>query len=173
MSDEIEFRGPAMRALTEKQQRYVLAMLADPFGNPTKWARAAGYSDASGGAKVKAHYLSHDPRIEAAVQEVARTALNGRGPLLGLAVVMRAAANPKDKNHFKAGVALLNRTGFHETTEHHVNVNHTDGTGQAMVARIKDLAGALGMDPAALLGVNAMPAEPMKLIEGEVVEEKS
>lgn len=172
MSDDVEWYGPAMRALTERQQRYVRAMLADPFGNPTRWAREAGYSDVAGGAKVRAHYLAHDSRIEAAVQEVARTALNGRGPLLGLAVVMRAAANPKDKNHFKAGVALLNRTGFHETTEHLMNVRHTDQTGEGMVARIKELASALGVDPAVLLGVNAAP-EPMKVIEGDAVEAKT
>lgn len=169
MTDGTPYYGPAMAELTEKQQAYVLAMLADPFGNPTSWARAAGYSDVKEGAKVRGHYLSHDKRIEAAVQEVARAHLHTYGPLLGIAVAMRIARDESHPKQLMAAQALLNRTGFHETSEHRVTMEHTDRTGAAMARRIRELAEALGLDPAKLLGANAGP-EPMKVIEGQVAD---
>lgn len=167
MSDE--HFGPAMRALGPMQRRFVLAILADPFGNGARWARAAGYSDASEAAKVTAHRLLHDPKVEAAIAEMTREQLNVLGPVLATAGLIRIARNAKHPKHFQALEALANRTGFHETSEHRVSVHHTDRTGVAMAERIRALAVQLGMDPAALLGANA-PAEPMKLIEGEATE---
>lgn len=167
MDPEISEHGPAMRALTEQQRRYVLAQLADPFGNATRWAKAAGYSDTAGGAKVRAHANAHNPKIEAAVHEVARQYLNANGPLLGIAVAMKIARNPKHPKQLRAAEMLLNRVGMHEMTEHKVTVDHRDQTGAAMVERIKQVAAALGLDVATLLGANAAPAD-MKLIEGTV-----
>lgn len=171
--DDLESFGPAMRALTEKQRRYVLAMLANPFGNPTRWARDAGYSDVKEGAKVRAHFLAHNPAIERAVNEVARQWLTTRGPILGIAVMMRTAANPDHPKQLRAAEMLANRAGFHETTEHTVNVNHSDRTGVAMAERIRALAGVLGVDADRLLGLNAPVTEPVKLIEGEVTHEET
>jgi hypothetical protein len=159
-----------MEALTAKQRLFVLAMASDPLATPAEWARAAGY-DPHGSDRVAGHHLSRSPKIEAAARELARAHLDTFGPLLGIGVMMNIARQPGHRDQLKAAAMLANRTGFHETTVHNVNVNHTDRTGAAMVARIKDLAGALGVDPAALLGANAVP-EPMKVIEGEVVEEK-
>jgi hypothetical protein len=47
ISEEVE-HGPAMRALTDKQRKFVMAALADPEGNPVAWARLAGYRDQGG-----------------------------------------------------------------------------------------------------------------------------
>jgi phage terminase small subunit len=163
MNEEIEGYGPAMRALTEKQQRYVLAMLADPFGNATQWARAAGYSDKSEGAKVAAFHNAHNPLIEAAANEVARQYLGTMGPVLGVAVAMRIARDAKHPKQLRAAEMLLNRVGLHEKTEHHV-VTH--GGGGDILQRITDAASLLGVDPAALLGANT--PVPMKVIEGTV-----
>lgn len=167
LMSEVEL-GPAMAALTEKQRAYVYAQLSDPFGNPTRWARAAGYSDHMERAKVTGHLLSHNPKIEAAVQELARSYGNTLGPLLGLSVVMRIAKDKSHPKHFAAGVALMDRFGLPAMTEQRVSVQHTDQTGAAMVERIRDLAQALGIDPAVLLGSNA-PAD-VKLIEGKAEE---
>lgn len=161
-----------MRALSEMQRNYVLAQGADPFGNPTRWARKAGFSEASKGAlRVTAHRLAHDVRVQAAVMEFARGTLSAVGPILATSAMLRVAANPKHPKHLRAAEMLANRVGLHETTEHVVNVNHSDRTGAAMAERIKQMAGVLGIDPGQLLGVNAGPA-PM-LIEGEVANEKA
>lgn len=161
MNEEIPL-GPAMTALTPLQRRFVLAMIADPLATPTEWARAAGY-DPKGSDRVAGHDLSRSPKIEAAANELARAHLHTFGPVLGIGVMMMIARNKDHKDQLKAAAALANRSGFHETTEHTVRVEHTDRTGTAMAARIKVLADALGIDPAQLLGVNAAPE--MKLIE--------
>jgi phage terminase small subunit len=144
-----------MARLTDKQRLYVLSMAADPFGTPTGWARAAGYSDHMERAKVAGHTLSHDPKIEAAVQEYAKTALGTLGPMLASAGLLRIARKKDHPHHFRALEAIANRVGLHETTEHHVKVQHTDRTGAAMIERIRALAAKHGMDPGALLGQNA------------------
>lgn len=172
MLDGVEGFGPKMRALSEKQRAYVLAMLSDPLGNPTKWARAAGYSDVKGGAKVRGHHCAHDDRVMEAAQEEAARHLHTVGPVLGIGVMFQIARTNGHKHQLKAAEALANRAGFHEKTEHLVNVNHRDQTGAAMVERIKTLAAMLGVDAEKLLGANAAeaPAALPKVIEGEAVE---
>lgn len=164
---ELTGYGPAMSKLSEKQQRYVLAMLADPFGNPTRWARAAGYSDASDACKVKGHYLSHNPKIDAAADEVAKQYLGTMGPILGVATVMRIARNPRHPKQLRAAEMLLNRVGLHEKTEHHVTVDH--GNTGDVVQRIRDAAALLGVPVEQLLGAN-VAAQPMKVIEAQAIE---
>src|SRR5438045_651247 len=133
--------GPAMRALTDRQRKFVLAMAADPFGSAAAWARAAEFSDKSQAAKVTGHRLKHDEKVQKAITELARTHLQTFGPMLATAGLLRIASDPKHKNHLRALEMLANRVGLHETTEHHVTVERTDRTGAAMVERIKELAG--------------------------------
>lgn len=168
MTDDTNF-GPAMRALSEQQRRFVLAMLTEPFKPAAHWARVAGYSDVKEGAKVRAHHLVHDPRIEAAVAEVARATLNIIGPVLATQGLIRIAKNPKHPKHHWALEKLANRTGFHETTEHKVTVDHM-GSAEDVADRIRRAAELLGIDPAQLLGVNAGPA--MKVIEHDATPAK-
>lgn len=166
MSDDIYEYGPAMRQLTAKQRLYVFAMLTEPFGNPTQWARTAGYSDSSSAAKVAGFHLAHNPKITSAVNEVAQRHLTTLGPVLGLAVMMKVARDPGHPKQLRAAEMLANRSGFHEKTEHTVSVHHSDHTGVAMVDRIRNLAAALGIDAAKLLGVNDAP----RVIEGTMVD---
>lgn len=159
--------GPAMRAITDLQRRFVLAMFSAPTANASSWARSAGFSAASPGAlRVTAHRLMHDPKIAAAVQEFAAQNLSVVGPALSLGVMMKIARSKGHKDQFKAAAALANRAGFHEKTEHHVVVDHLGG--ESAVDRIRRAAALLGVDPVELLGANA--AEPMKLIEGKVID---
>jgi phage terminase small subunit len=169
MSDDDSTRwGPAMAELTEKQRQYVLAMASDPLGTATSWAKAAGYADdGSSMVRVTAHRLSHDPRIKTAVYECARSTIDSIGPMLGIAVMLKIARDNTHPKQLAAAIALANRSGFHETTEHVMHVQHTDRTGAAMIERIKELAGELGLDAARLLGANApeKPQPEMKVIE--------
>lgn len=150
-----------MMALTEMQRKFVLAMASDPFGGAKKWAIAAGYSNVKDGAKVRGHELVHSPKIEAAVLEVGRSMISTVGPVLAAHAMLRVAANPKAKNHLRAVEMLANRVGLHEVQE--INVRRTDLTGDALIERLRLLAGALGIDPASLVGANTGP----KLIEHE------
>lgn len=161
MDDLVEL-GPAMRALTERQRKFVLAMAVNPYGNAAAWARAAGYSDVKEGAKVRGHHLMHSPAVEAAVLEVAQGMMNTAGPILAAAGMLRAAANPRHKRHMQAVEMLANRVGLHEVKE--VRVKKTDETGEALMERIRRLAGVLGVDADGLVGANV--AAP-KLIEAK------
>jgi phage terminase small subunit len=154
--------GPLMAALTEKQRRFVMAMASDPFGSATKWAKSAGYSNKSEGAKVTAHYLMHDPRIAPAAREFAGDLMNVQGPVVAVAVMMKIAMNQNHPQQLKAAEMIANRVGLHETQE--IHVHKTDNTGAALLERIKVAAAALGVDPAQFLGANTEP----KLIEGKV-----
>lgn len=165
--EDIEL-GPLMRALTEKQRRFVMAMACDPFGSASGWAKAAGYSDTGEACKVRGSQLIHDPRIEAAVAEFARGCLNTVGPLLGTHALLTIAADREHPKHLRAVEMLLNRVGLHEKTEHHVSVAHIDQTGAAMAERIKRLAEKYGIDAGRLLGGERV--ESMKLIEGTAEE---
>ncbi len=157
-----------MQALAPKQREFVLALVTDPFGNATEWARAAGYSDSSGAAKVKAHWLMHHPKVELAVKEVSRQLMHTVGPAVAAQGLLRIAQNPKHRDQFKALEALADRVGFHRQTEHVVAVQHTDLRGDALIERIKRMAAVMGLDAAKLLGENVAPPE-MKVIEHQPV----
>jgi hypothetical protein len=167
---ETEFGwGPAMAALTDKQRLYVLAMAADPFGNPSQWAREAGYSTHMGQDRIRGHELSHNPAIERAVREYAGTALGTLGPMLAAAGLLRIARKPDHPDHLKALTAIANRVGMNETTEHKVRVEHTDLTGQALLNRIAALANKHGLDAAKLLGANVPHETPEITVEYQEV----
>lgn len=162
MDDLVQPFGPAMLALSERQRKFVLAMAADPFGNPTRWARAAGYSDKSEAAKVRGFELIHSKAVEDATLEFARNQLNTLGPIIATFAMLRIARDPKHDKHLKAVEMVANRIGLHEVSEQRHFVEHTDRTSDAVIDRIKAAAAKLGVDPAALLGQNA---SPMKVIE--------
>jgi phage terminase small subunit len=157
MSTEEISLGPAMLALTEKRRKFVLAMASDPFGSQTSWAKLAGYSDRSGGAKVRAWETYHDPQVQAAIQEVARQLLGSRGPLLATEGLLRIAGDRKHPQHVKALEMILNRTGMGEKQE--IEVTHVDLRGDALVERLKALAARLGLDAEKLLGADTKTIE--------------
>jgi hypothetical protein len=92
--------GPKMAALTELQRNYVKAMASAPFASAPEWCRMAGYADTADGsaARVHAHRLRHDPKIEEAVFEFAAHTMHRDGPMLAVAGIMQIA---RDRNHPK------------------------------------------------------------------------
>lgn len=165
MSDEWEL-GPKMLALSERQQRFVLELVADPLMSRAEAARLAGYSDASEGAKVTAHRLMHDQRIIDALHEQAGKRL--------WAISMKAAHrvdqmldSKDDKVVLKAAVAVLDRTGF--GAQQNINIHQTvrDESSKGILQRIEALADRLGVPVAGLLGAGKA-ARPV--VEGEFSE---
>lgn len=128
---EIEL-GPRMQALPERERKFVWYYLTNEGApNGAQAARDAGYSDASEGAKVRAHQLLHRERVILALEEVGRKAFRG---LLGPAIKATSALinDPKHPDHAKAVASTLSRLGLSERTGVDVNVsgevqvNHTD-----------------------------------------------
>lgn len=162
MSGETEY-GPAMSALTEKQRRFVLALLNIPGCSHAKAAREAGYSDSSDGAKVRGHEAAHNPAVQMALREEAGKRLNSMSVIAAnvmMDIMLADETSPKDK--LKAAMAVLDRTGFAAAQTINVNKNITDNSGRAVMERIQRAAAALGVDPGTLLG-----AVPMKVISHE------
>ena len=117
--------GPAMRACTPMQRRFVLAIIQQRYKNGTQAARLAGYStESEGGTRVKAHELIRHPKIIAAIHEEA-----GR-KLLGLsmpAVLMleHELNHGSEKARAHAIDNILDRTGFPRRMEKDVRVEDT------------------------------------------------
>ena len=128
----------------------------------------AGYADTADGsaARVHAHRLRHDPKIEEAVFEFAAHTMHRDGPMLAVAGIMQIA---RDRNHpkqLRALETLANRVGLHELSEHRVRVEHSEESAEAKVERIKRVAELLGIELGQLLGENVSPISERKLIEG-------
>ena len=132
--------GPKMSALTERQQRFVVALALQGSRDFTAAARSAGYSpDKPTVAQVTGSRLAHDPRIQEAMFEYAQRQMQ-TGGLIAVDIVMDIATNPQHKDQLKAAVALLDRTGLHAKSEHKVTVEDVSKTDEAMVARFLHLA---------------------------------
>jgi phage terminase small subunit len=139
-----------MQALTENQRNFVFAYVELGGQEAERAAAAAGYGGTPGSLAVASHRLMHNPKVLAAIKEVADERLR-TGALLGASVLIEIAQNSLHKDRFKAAVELLNRAGLMVVTEHKVTVEHKDPTTLATIARIRALAAGMGMDAKPLL----------------------
>jgi|CXWL01.1.fsa_nt_gi hypothetical protein len=150
--------GPAMTALTEKQRRFVYALLHMGTANHTEAARAAGYECSTDNSmRVMAHTVAHNHRVQAAMLEESQRRMTAASTMAVSELVRIAHMSPDDKTKLKAIEMILNRTGLHAKSEHKVVVD--DQRDDAAVAkRIALLAAELGLDPKKLLGSVGAPA---------------
>jgi hypothetical protein len=157
-------QGPAFAALTDREQRFVLAMAADPFAGAAGWARAAGYA-CHDGAKVTGHRVLKRGKVEAAVFEVARSLMGTVGPLLAANVMLRIASDSEHPRQLRAAEMIADRVGMHSIQE--VHVSRTDETLEGKISRIHQLAALLGVPVSTLLGANVTqePKPEPKVIE--------
>ena len=161
---EDSFTSPLLLALTPRRRAFVLAMARNPTGDHTSWAREAGYSDKSEGAiRVRAYEAYHDPKVQAAVNELAKSTLGALGPLVAVHAVLNMARNSESSGHIKAVEMILNRTGMAEKQQ--IEITHRDLTGDALMERVALLAAKHGVDLGNALG-------SPKLIEGAATEVK-
>lgn len=155
-----EALGPKMRALRTDLQRRFAWLMAGGASTPTEAARRAGYSDVKEGAKVRAHYLMHDPAVLDAIEEASRCVLRGLAPI-AVSAVKNILEDAKHPSHARMIEVVLDRTGFAAKTEHEVSVKHSVDF-REVEALARRLAAESGVPAARLLGPN--------VIEGEVVD---
>jgi hypothetical protein len=131
-NDPVPEFGPAMRSLHTRWQRAALALF-ETKGNKTAALRLAGYkSDNLDSIKSTAWKIFADPRMKAAVREVAISYIDMAAPEV-LATVMEILrdASVKSADRLAAGRMILDR-GLPVTTthkievEHHLSVDQTD-----------------------------------------------
>jgi phage terminase small subunit len=155
--------GPAMRELSERQQAFVRATVElgrQGVQDNSLAARQAGYGrDSEGALRVQAHRLAHDPKIQAAIQEVARKEVVLAAAVIATPVTISIAMNEKlpAKDRLRACEMLFNRGGMPQQTEHKVTVEHVDD--RRMLEFADRLAAELGVDRAKLIGKNVQVIE--------------
>jgi len=155
---ETDHLGPAMRELTEKQQRFVVALLETGGTNEYQAARLAGYGEM--GARTRSYELARNPRVLAAIKEEALKRMQS-GALMAASELYLIAGDRTHKDQLKAIDMLLNRGGLIVETKHTLTVqdNRTD---DEIVARAAKFMKEMGMDPKAALarvGVEYVEAE--------------
>src|SRR5690349_3017404 len=94
--------GPKMKALNDRQQAFVVALLTQGTRNYAAAARTAGYQgEESGALRVSAHRLAHDERILAALREETERRMQAS---IGMAaeVLLSIAEDPTHKDRLKA-----------------------------------------------------------------------
>lgn len=151
--------SPAMKVLTEKQRRFVLAYLTTITGNSrgtpdqTEAARLAGYGSegSPGSCAVRAHELMHMPKIVAAIREMVEIGFIG-DLVVGRWVLRDLALNSNSDAVKKAAASeLLNRGGLLEklgVVQHDHNVKFDR---KELIGYIDEAAKRIGGPTQALL----------------------
>ena len=160
--------GPHMKALNEKQRKFVVALLSQSQLNYSEAAERAGYkSENNDSLRNTAHRLAHDAKVLAAIQEESSKRLHAAVGMASERLVLMAQEPGKDQ--FKAITAVLNRGGLHEKTEtrHTVDVG---GDAKNLIARVAQLALLIGMDPTKVLGRAGVALPPPDPIDAEYTD---
>ena len=118
--------GPAMRALSARQQRSCgRSSLEKPgYGALTRAYRKAGYGKTSKAATLskEAHHLSRDERIIAAIAEEAKKFMR-LGHAEAVAALFNVIRDPSHRDHMRAVAVILDRCDP-AVSKHSVDVTH-------------------------------------------------
>jgi len=144
--------GPCMRALTERQQAFVVYLLETGSANYTRAAAFAGYScENYDSLRVTAHRLAHDAKVQAAMREESERRLRGAA-ILATSRLIEIANSPGHKDQVRALGMILDRVGLPATSEQTINVKHETVSDQEMVSKIVALCQEMKLDPRQMLG---------------------
>jgi hypothetical protein len=115
--------GPAMRALPNDRMREFVRILVQTGCGAAKAGEAAGYDVGRSDGHVRR--LVHDERVQAAIQEEGIKAIRAHSAA-GIRILAEIAGNPNEaaRDRIAAVRELMQRGGFHATTEHNVTVTH-------------------------------------------------
>jgi hypothetical protein len=142
--------GPAMRALNERQRRFVVAYFHT--GNRERAAHIAGYAGDLGSNMlgVSAYSVWHQPKVQTAIKEFGESSVLGGLLPMAFAALEDALKSGDHKEKTKAALAVMDRTGFHAKSEQIIRTPD-----KSRIDQIKDimrLAKEQGLDPRKLIG---------------------
>lgn len=152
--------GPAMQALSERQRKFVVALLNSGGKNAKLAAREAGYGAGNykNALEVQAHRLMHTDTVLEAIREESVKRMRSYGLALVSDLVEIAGDRENSvKDRLKAIDMVLNRTGMQAIMEHKVTVEDKRSRADLVKELIAGLL-ELGVSPSTLL-------EPPKLID--------
>lgn len=138
-----------MSELTENQQNFVWA-LVQAGGDATRGALLAGFGGNDNSRSVAVHRLMHNPKVLAAIKEVAEQEIKGIA-FVAAAALREIVSDPGHKDRLRAIDMTLNRAGLIVVQEHKVTHETKDPSIEAVVARIRALATDMQIDPRPLL----------------------
>jgi phage terminase small subunit len=142
--------GPAMRALNERQRKFVVAYFHT--GSREKAAYIAGYAGElnSNLIGVSAYSVWHNPKVQTAIKEFGeQSVLAGLVPL-AFAALESALQLGDNKDKITAAKIVMDRTGFHAKSE--VITSKGTQTREDQIKEIVRLAKLQGLDPRKLIG---------------------
>jgi|SRR5581483_4271418 len=142
--------GPAMRALTERQRKFVI--LYFHTGSREKAAHLAGYAGDPGSnlIGVSAYSVWHNPKVQLAIKEFGeQSVLAGLVPL-AFAALEDALTIGDAKEKTAAAKIVMDRTGFHAKSE--VITSKGAQSREDQIKEIVRLCKAQGLDPRKLIG---------------------
>lgn len=144
-----------MKALpSDKMRAFVAGFIESGGRNALRVAMAAGYSPGNpGAAKVSAHRLLHDGRIQEAMREEGSRRL-GAGVIAGASTLIQFIEDDSlsAKDRMRAIEMLFNRSGLPASTEVKHTIVHQDETEEGLLRRLAAAAKVLGVDPQKFLG---------------------
>lgn len=151
--------GPKMRKLTERERKFVYAMVVCG-GDGIDAALAAGYGEKSdteeqqvNAARQASFALARRERVQDAIVEEAKKRLTA-GAMLAAdrLITLLESGGLSARDEARVAVELLDRAGL--VVQQKVEVVHKDEKQKEVVAEIMELAKHLGLDPTRLLGHN-------------------
>jgi hypothetical protein len=159
-----------MLALPNERWRDFVRLWLDGCKNHAEAARRAGFQGDNDVIKVTAYRLSHDDRIQKAIQAEARRRLNSQIPL-ALRVTEEIMQDVLHKDRAAVAKTVLDRAGLHEVREER-HTHEFIGDSPELLKRVALLAERLGMPVEKLIGREA--AKRLEPVEVEFAEiEKS
>jgi phage terminase small subunit len=157
--------GPHMRALNERQRKFVLELAHGPsgYGAEIRACRAAGYRGSQTYLEVQTGRLKHDDKVQAALRELGIKMVRVEA-FKAVRQVAAIAMNPNHRDQLKACIELMNRGGFSFAQEHNIRVEHehrySELSADEIMARIAALASQTGIEPAKLPSPVTIDVEP-------------
>lgn len=158
--------GPAMSSLSPLQQKFVEGLIDKPLLSRPKILREAGYDGDDAAGRQMCVRLMNNSNVLDAIQEVGRARLRGIVPdaVHSLQAVIR---DKKHRDHVKATLALMDRTGLHAVTESKQTITHTFDR-DTVIAKIAAI-----MERNAGLIPIAPPTEQPVVIEATITEKEA
>jgi phage terminase small subunit len=138
--------GPAMRALNERQRKFVIAFFHTGKRGPA--AAMAGYATLN--INQAAYQVWHDQKVQAALREFAHGSQIGTLIPEAFKVLEQALSGNASKEQLKAAGMVMDRTGFHALAE--VKVTHEVQSREELIRQVNRDATALGLNAKELLG---------------------
>jgi hypothetical protein len=145
--------GPAMRALTPMQRRFVLELRHGPagYGSEIRALKAAGYGKPNSTENtlyVMANHVLHNPRVQDALRELGGKIIRAEA-FVSIRNVATIANDLTHRDCLRANLALMDRGGFAPETFHNVIVEHKTDYTQRALEELATFRG-LGVDRARL-----------------------